>query len=246
MTGRDRSVPLLLAAGALVVAVVAVVLLVGVERPPAVEPLEPEAFEVPAALVWIDRDAGPALRVADPDGRVREVEGDPLGERDEAYGELLAWNDEGILVRDWSGGLERIVAIDPGTGARAFVPDDGPSLAAESRRAPGGGTVPLIERHDGRLTLRILNGDRDDGDRDDGAGGGGAGPVLWDTDAPASYDVVTAVPSPDGSVVALGDNAGRLLVVPMDGSTEPRSWTDRAPRYAQYVWEGTEPSDLAR
>ncbi len=244
MTGRDRSVPLLLAAGVLVVAVVAVVLFVGVERPPAVEPLATAPFEVPAPLAWIDRDGEPSLWVAEPDGRVREVEGDPLGDGGEAYGELLAWNDGGILVQDWSQGAERIVAIDPDTGSRAFVSDDGTTLRSEAHGLPGGGTAPLIERRDGRLTLRIPTEHRDD-DRD-GADDDAIGPVIWDTEAPASYDVVTAVPSPDGSVVALGDNAGRLLVVPTDGSTDPRLWTDRAPRYAQYVWEGTEPADVAR
>lgn len=214
---RDRSVPLLVAAGLLVVAVVAAVLIFGVERPPPVEPLGSGAgVTPPAAIAWSDRGAGEnCLRAADPDGDVREVVCD-LG------GELVGWSDEGILVREWRGGTERVVAVDPATGDRRTVGRDVRSGAVPT-------TTHWTEREDGRLTVSL--------DPDDT----GEPTVLWEVEAPSSYDVVTAVASPDGTVVALGDSAGRLLVVPSDGGVEPRLWSDEVPEYARFVWQGTRP-----
>lgn len=220
-----RSVPLLIAAGALIVVVVGVVLLVGVERPPAFESLaaDPE-LRVPASIAWIDHDSGdPCLQVAEPDGSVREV---TCG----LDGRVVAWTADGILVEDWTRGTDQLTAVDPVTGSSSTVPGTDPWRDLEDGVGdPSVPPAPWVDRDDGRITVRLPEGPADD-HLD--------APVLWAGEAPRSYDIVTAVPAPDGSVVALGDNAGRLLVVPADGSSPPRVWTEQVPRYTEYVWQG--------
>lgn len=218
----QRSIPMLVAAGVLVVGVVAAVLAFGVERPPEVEPLAAEPTRTPpASIAWLDSSGTErCLRVADPDGEVREVT------CDNTEGDLVGWTRRGILLRQ----ADDIAALDARTGERAVLAD-----AAR----PGHGSRPRAqtERQDGRLTV-LAPGPAGDGPDEDRT-------VVWETDAPDSYDIVTAVPAPDGATVALSDNAGRLLVAPADGSAPPRLWSEQAPRYAEPVWEGTDPDAQA-
>lgn len=221
----QRSVPLLIVAGALIVAVVGVVLLLGVEQPPAFEPLTADpALHVPASIAWIDSDGGdPCLRVAEPDGSVREV---TCG----LEGRIVAWTADGILVEEWARGTDHLTAIDPVAGSSRTVPNTvAPRDLEDDVDEPAPPPVPWVDRADGRITVRLPEDPH--GDHLDA-------PVLWEGEAPQSYDLVTAVPAPDGSVVALGDTAGRLLVVPADGSSPPRVWTEQVPRHTEYIWQG--------
>ena len=224
----DRSVPLLLAAAGLVIVVVAGVLVFGIERPPSLESVAAEpALVPPASLAWAVWDGGErCLSVADPNGTVAEV---TCGDLD---GELLGWTDEGIVFRSWGRGTNQLVTIDPVTGERSVRPEDGEPSAYPSKPAPAAPSVhsarSWTERDDGRLRVWLEQR------------GGDADTLLWEITAPSSYDVVSVVPSPDGSVVALSDTADRLLVVPTDGSEPPRIWSDDVDTYGTLVWEGTE------
>src|SRR5690606_30023731 len=107
----QRSVPLLIGAGLLVVLVVAAVIVVGVERPPAVRSLAEDPDPAPpAAVAWtVPRGEQQCLRVAHPDGAVSE----PWCAA--ADGELIGWSDEGFLVRRWSP-QDDLLVLDPRTG----------------------------------------------------------------------------------------------------------------------------------
>jgi hypothetical protein len=235
MTGServtDRSVPLLIAAAGTVVAVVAAVLVFGVDRPPPVEPLSAEpAFAPPAAITWTAwMGSETCLFVAEPQGEVREVVCDDLLGDD-----VIGWSAEGILVRDHTRLEETIAAIDPDTGDRSTI-DSRTRLDPDTEDALGSDTRVRTEREDG--TLRVFVGeyraDLDDPEEHS---------PLWEVEAPASYDVVRATTAPGGRVVAMTDNAGRLLVAPADGSSEPRLWTDEVDRYTRVIWQGTDPT----
>lgn len=217
---RDRSLPLLAAAAVLVLAVVGAVLLIAVERPPALVSLTDEPAPVPpGAVAWTAwQEGGPCLWIAEPDGEVRELNCGEVGDQ------LDRWTEEGIVVRDWSEGDERRQTIDPSTGAlvsrEASPPDpsqldDGPGAAEDVR----------VEREDGRL--RVVLTDESSGQDI----------VLWDTEAPASYGLSSFTASPDGRFIVFGDDADRLIVVPADGSAPPRVWAEDVPAYVELVWE---------
>ncbi|MEX2422277.1 MAG: hypothetical protein WD670_10730 [Actinomycetota bacterium] len=217
-----RSVALLVPAGVVVVAVVVLVLLVGIQRPPALEPLgAAPAVTPPGSVAWIDHDSDiGCLRAVDPSGVVRDVSC-------EVSGEVLAWDTRGIVVRDWTHDAERLIGIDPDTGEQRIL---------EISTQPG--TTPLAsaftQRVDGRLQVSVF-----EGDSSGEPGEPGERPTIWEVAAPDGYDVLTAAVSADGTLVALGDNAGRLLLAPADGSAAPRLWTDEVARYATVVWEQT-------
>lgn len=219
-----RSTALLVAAALLVVVVVGAVIAFGVERPPPVAPLSDDAPFVPtASLAWSEwNDGEQCLRVGEPDGEIRELRCDERGQ------DLVGWNDDGILLRAWSDGEEQLVAIDPTTGERT-------STDARAGDVHEPGARPWTERDDGQLVV-TLDGPSVTGD--DPA----TGDEVWRVDAPASYEVLQSVVSPDGRQVALTDSADRLLVVPADGSHAPRHWSDDVEGYANLVWEGTEPA----
>lgn len=214
----DRSVPLLIAAALLVLAVVGAVLLFGVERPPPVEPLAAESpFTPPASIAWTVRNGDePCLHVGDPRGEVRELLCDERGF------EVIAWTDEGILAHRLGVVEGNVVAVDPATGERSEVSFD-------IDRGPRDGVRPLTDREDGTLVVSIVD---DTAERT----------VVWEVDAPDAYDVDNAAISPDGAAVAMTDTAGRLLVAPTDGSEEPRLWSDEVEPYTQIVWQGTDPT----
>lgn len=208
-----RTLGLLVAAAAVVVATVVLVATLGLAEPPALAPVD--AATRPdrslAVLTWRD-DGGQCLLVVAPDGAVREVR---CGL--DAAGPLLGWDDEGILVVRYVAGAEQREAIDPGTGttvARATLSDTtGPVPAL---RLPAGS-----ERRDGELVVRDADGRE-----------------VWRVEAPESYGIGASAFAPDGTL-ALLDTAGRLLVL-APGAGAPRVWVeDPGVTWGELVWEGT-------
>lgn len=216
-TGRDSPIiPILVAVAVLVVAVVGAVYVFGVERPPSVEPLESEStFTPPGTIAWrtgVGTDR--CLYVGEPRGATREVACNP------AYASPLAFTDEGILVREEAPDDERFVLVDPATGERSLT-------TLEVEPEPRGMTPPWTDHEDGRL--RVAIGERDAEQN-----------VVWEVEAPDTYDIRAAVVSPDGTSVAMTDSEGRLLVAPTDGSVAPLLWSEQVGRYTDIIWEGTE------
>ncbi len=216
----DRSVAALAAAGGLVVAVVVLVLLFGIARPPALAQLSEAPFpDLASGVAWNaweqadgDRDVGQCLFVARPDGTQEQLSCDRLG------AEVIAWDEQGVAQRSWDM-PEEIVWYDPSTGdeVRRETVDDGRDLGPPR-------DVRISSRHeDGEFVVR-----REDTEA-----------VLWSTSAPENYGINVGAISPGGEWVAMFDSAGRLLVLPADGSLEPRIWVEDAPGWEVPVWEGT-------
>lgn len=217
------------AAAVLVVATVAAVLVFGVERPPAFEPVAPDADaadtdapDVRVAWTRFDPD-GSCLWVIEPDGSGGEV---ACGLPD---GRLVGWDDRGLLLESFREEPE-LVVLDPGTGEvrdrETVDPPLRPDLREVATRRPTG---PDADADVPRLRIEA----RDDGDV-----------VVAEVEAAAGYDVRFGAYAPDGGWVALLDNAGRLLVVPVDergaGIGPPRLWRDDVDA-SQLIWEGTRP-----
>jgi hypothetical protein len=209
-----RSLPALIAAAGLVVVAVALVLMFGVARPPALSSLADQPEPAPSASVaWSAWDGDSAcIHVARPDGGTSKVT------CDQDAGEVLAWDDDGIAVWSW-GPSDAVRWIDPATGEeqRRERMDD------ERIFDRWGSGVIRSRTSDGVLTVT-----------NDETGG-----VLWAVQAPESYRVHEGSISPDGAWIAMFDSAERLLVVPADGSTEPRVWTDDGTSWEGLIWEGT-------
>jgi hypothetical protein len=208
----DRSVALLVAAGTLVLVVVGAVLLFGVERPPALDSLAEAPDPAPSAgVAWMQWSGDEmCVSVARPDGDVAQVWCDRAG------GQLVGWPEPGALeLHTWDGDVIRTVDVETGE-----ILD----------RSPGpvewewtGEPAVRTQHRDGRLTVRLEADDT----------------VLWRTEAPERYEVHGSARSPDGDWVAMGDAAGRLLVVPADGSAPPRIWAEDVDTWEPPVWEGT-------
>jgi hypothetical protein len=211
---RPRSLVLLGAAATLAVAVVILVLVFGVARPPNLATLVEEPEPAPSAsIVWIDRDGEEAcLKVAAPDGAESELRCD----RD--LGEPIAWDADGVHVRSW----------DVWDEVRVFDAQTGEDVGQVAIDDPEAWDVPrsqdvVAHTRNGTLTVTIR----------------ATGQVVWEVDVGENYRVGTAVRSPDGAWVALLDSAERLLIVPADGSMEPRVWLDQVSTWDALVWEGT-------
>ena len=212
--GSSRSMAALLAAALLLVAVVVLVLVFGIARPPALPSLVDQPDPAPpAAVAWtsFDRDDGPCLHVARPDGATETLDCN-------LDGEVWAWDDDGIAVLIYAA-RDELEIIDPTSGElidRREVDDD------QRSELPPRGTVS--SRHRGG-TLTVTRDDTRD--------------VLWEIDAPEGYRVGPGVVSPDGAWVAMFDSAERLLLVPADGSAEPRVWAEDTTEWNTPIWEGT-------
>lgn len=218
--GPDRSLVALLAAAALVVVVVVLVLMFGIARAPALPELAEEPFpELSLSVAWNawdevadDREPATCLILARPDGTREQLACDRDG------GEVVAWDDDGIVQRSW-GMRDEVVWYDPVTGH-------------EVRREAVGGDRDLSPPRDADVSARREDGElvvrRDDTDA-----------VIWATSAPENYRINAGAVSPDGAWVAMFDSADRLLVVPADGSREPRVWVEDTPTWERPVWEGT-------
>lgn len=210
----DRSIPALVAAAVVIAIVIGLVLLLGIARPPQLDRLADAPQPAPsAAVAWtaFDRD-GSCLEVARPDGTSRSLRCDLDG------GEVLAWDDEGIALSAF-GPSPQVHLIDPATGEQR----GGQDLDEGGRPYPGQMSELHSQHTDGTLTVM----------RDDTL------QVIWEVEAPEGYRVWQGTTSPDGEWVAMLDSTGRLLVVPADGSAEPRIWVEEAGDGSAPVWQGT-------
>lgn len=210
-TGR-RSRGLLVAAAVLVVAVVVLVAVFGVRRPPSLPSVAGESSGGPStAVAWMAWEGGEGcVRVAHPSGAVTTPWCSTAG------GEVVGFDGDELVVRTWETG-ERLRTIDLDEGrATGWLP---------ARRDIAGEPVAdaaWTERDDGILTVRAVGSDR----------------VLWRVEAHDEYTVDSSARSPDGDWILLVDSAGRLLVVPSDGSAPPRVWAEDVPAWPPPVWEG--------
>jgi hypothetical protein len=209
----------LIGAGVLIVVVVALVLVFGIARPPELATLADDPAPAPtAAVAWtaFDRD-GSCLYVAEPDGTTESLRCDLEG------GDIWGWDDDGIALLTY-GLTEDLQRIDPQTGE---------TLERERLDGIDPSRPPLTARVAGRNqdgTLTVIRHDSED--------------VVWEVDAPEGYTINDGALSPDGEWVVMVDSAERVLVVPADGSAEPRIWADGANVWQAPVWEGT-PMDEA-
>jgi hypothetical protein len=217
-TGRD--VRYLVATAVLIIGVVAAVLLFGVQRPPALDPVTPgETPEPPASLAWSGwTEDGDCVRVVDPDGTSRELTCAHEG------GELVAWDDEGLVLLTWTGSGLRLETLDPQTGEAVATRPVRDQEATFERELDLGDQTVYSRWRDGELQVY-----------EDALGD----PVLWAVDAPETYRVERGATAPDASVVAGVDSAGRLLLFDADGKAAPRVWHDDLPAWGPLVWEGT-------
>jgi hypothetical protein len=215
--GRDDERPvlgLLLAAGTVAVVTVGLVLRFGLVMPPELAPVDDATRPVNALAVlsYRDADRGQCLDVVDVDGTVREVRCGLDG------GPLLGWDERGILMVRYASFGERLDVIDPTTGATVSSDTFDPSGTMLGRWE----SLVRVERSGGVLTVR---------DED--------GRVVWQVDAPENYGITGSARDASTGMVALLDEAGRLLVLP-DGAEEPRVWTDGlGVRYGELIWQGT-------
>ena len=208
-----RSIVALVAAAVLIAVAVALVLVFGVARPPQLPTLAEQPDPAPpASVTWSRWQEGFAcVDTLAPDGTVTEVACDLSGD------EVLAWDDEGIALWVWEP-RERIELLDPATGEVTGT------RPANGHRFDEGHTDDLRVRHaDGTLTVRLAD----------------SGALLWEVEAHDNYRVHQGSVSPDGQWVAMFDSAGRLLLVPADGASEPRVWHDAEQQWQAPVWEGT-------
>lgn len=210
----ERSKAALLTAALLLIVATVLVLVFGIARPPALPSLADVPDPAPpAAVAWtsFDPDDGPCLHVARPDGTTEVLECS-------LDGEVWAWGDDGIAVFTYRA-RDELEIIDPATGE--VIERREVDREERSRLSPGG---TVSSRHgDGSVTVT----------RDD------TREVLWEVDAPEGYRVGQGAVSPDGNWVAMFDSAERLLVIPADGSAEPRVWAEGTTEWNTPVWEGT-------
>lgn len=222
-----RDLRYLVGAAVLIVAVVAAVLVFGVQRPPRLDEVAPgEAPEAPAALAWAAwTGSSNCVHVVDPSGQVRVVTCAREGF------ELIGWDDRGIVLLHWLGSGERVETIDPDTGeviaTRTVREVDLDGVFDEG--FGGGDSVVLSRWRDGILTVVK-----------DGPGGY----VLWAVEAPEAYRVEQGSLAPDGGVIAGVDSAGRLLLFDAAGEVPPRVWNDDTPPWSRLVWQGSAPPEL--
>jgi hypothetical protein len=214
-----RSLPLLLAAAGLVVAVVVAVLLFGVARPPALDPLADHPGDAPdVALAWLGWDGGGnCLGVAWPDA----TETRPFC--DDEASDLRGWvDDETVLIANWEPDA-RALEVDARDGT---VRGTRPRAEAPPRGEPRDLTVTRE-----RGEVLVLGAD---------------GTELWRVEVPDTYRIHRSSIAPDGGHAALVDSTDRLLVVPTDGSTPPRVWAEDVSSYPDLAWASERVADAGR
>ena len=213
----DRPVVALLAAAALIAFVtVGLVVRFGLVPPPALEPVDAATRpEVALAISgWRDDRRAQCIDVVEVDGTVRELRCTMDG------GPLVGWDERGILVLRFGPTGERLDVIDPATGVVVSSSTTGPDVVM-----PGEWGGMLDVRREGRMLIM----------RDDD------GSVRWEVEAPDSYRINATARDARTGMVALLDEAGRLLVLP-SGADAPRVWVeDVGARYGELVWQGTGP-----
>ncbi|MFU8841146.1 MAG: hypothetical protein ACNA8R_10560 [Nitriliruptoraceae bacterium] len=206
-----RSLIALIAAAAVVIVTVALVLLFGLARPPALPTLAEQPEPDLPAVAWLQWDRDNCLMVATADGALREVTCSVRGE------EVLGWDDDGIALLVWER-TEAIEVLDPDTGdvvgRRALPGDPWEEREGDWRRID-------TRNLDGVLTVRL------------------DGEVIWEVEAPESYWLNTGTVSPDDRFVVAVDSADRLLLLDATGAQEPRVWLEDVMSWQAAVWEGT-------
>lgn len=209
--GRRRSVLLLVAAGALVVATVAAVMLFGVVRPPALATIGDGA--PPAAVAWSQWDADrQCIMAASTSGEVTSV----VCDRD--YADLVAWTDEGIVAHRWQASGSEVV-LDPATGAvldRRPIPEDREPVYTDN--------AITTYHEDG---MRIV----EDAETRQ---------VLWRVEIASVYDVYGGTVSPDGRWIAAGDSARRLLLFDRNSDQGPMLWASDVDAGWNVIWQGSD------
>ena len=213
-SGDRPVVGLLIAAAVVALITVGAVLRFGLVQPPALAPVDAATRPDVALAISSYRDSqrGMCLDAVDPDGTVRELRCGMDG------GPLIGWDERGILVVRYASFGERLEVVDPVTGAVVSSEAFDPSVTMPGRW-DGMPTVDRVGR-----TLIVYGDDRS---------------VLWQVDAPDSYRISATARDPRTGTVALLDEAGRLLVLPV-GADAPRVWVeDVGTRYGELVWQGT-------
>lgn len=212
--GRARgSVPFLVGAGVLVVAVVAMVLLFGVERPPALTAVRDAPDPgLPQEIAWTTWGRGNyCIQVARTDGGVDEVWCDPEG------GELVGWTGDGnLVVRLWEHG-DRDLTIDRHSGE--VLSTDAGDRPRPVAHGPGPTPDATSYRDRGDLVVEV------------------DGIEIWRVTAPDTYQIRSSTLTADGRWVALVDSADRLLVARVDGDAEPRVWATDVSGWDTLVWQ---------
>lgn len=212
--GDRPVVGLLVAAATVALVTVGVVLRFGLVQPPALAPVD-EATRPDVALAissYRDNERGMCLDVVDPDGTVRELRCGMDG------GPLVGWDERGILVLRYASFSERLEVVDPDTGAVLS------SSTFDSRVAMPGSRDGMLDVDRVGRTLIVYGDDRS---------------VLWQVEAPDSYRINATARDQRTGMVALLDEAGRLLVL-REGADAPRVWVeDVGTRYGELVWQGT-------
>ncbi len=218
--GSPRSVALLIAAAVLIVGVVVAVLLFGIVRPPALEPLAESGLRPSGAVTWMSwSDGESCLSIAWPDGNITE----PYCSRD--GGDVIAWRSDGVVLRTWTSTGESELTIDPVSGQVLDRRHVNPERDVD--RPESGERIEWVRSYRDDAGLLVVELES-------------SGDVVWRLDAPDAYTINSGVRSPDRNWVALVDSARRLLVVPADGSADPAVWTDEFDSWQTIVWQGTQ------
>ncbi len=217
-SGDGRTIGYLVAGAALIALVAGLVLAFGVVRPPRLQAIA-ESGAIPpggvAMLQWDGQGGCLAIHVTRPDGTTA------ASACDSSLDGIVGWTSDGIVATAWLDGGEVLRTYDP--RSLAMVSSVASSKGMESAPEAGIGTETSS---DGVMTIYW----------------GAEYHVLWRVDAPENYRVESGAPSPDGRWFALTDTAGRLLLVPADGSASPSVWATGVGASGTWpgpVWEGT-------
>jgi len=212
-----RSIAALIAAGALVLVVVAAVVTFGVVRPPDLDSIT-QGPPVTGAVAWTQWEGERmCLMAATPDGEVTSVRCD----RD--YADLVAWTDEGIIIHRWSGTGSEVV-LDPVSGQVIVsrpIPDDEQPIYA--------GDAITSYHEDGMLIVEDLD----------------TGDELWRISIASVYSVYGGTASPDGRWIAAGDSSRRLLVFDRESDAGPRVWATDVDAGWMVVWQSADSTEPA-
>lgn len=200
---------------ALIAAVAVLVFLFGIVRPPALAKYSPDGARPSGGIAFVHRgDQGCGeLRVVHPDGSSLR------GACESDIGDVVGWTSAGVQVQGWAGTGPTLALYDPATAELISVARSDGGL-----QAVAGEGVTVRRGRDGTMTVSAET----------------TGKVLWTAHADGRYAVKSGSRSPDGAWFALVDSAGRLLLVPADGSAAPVVWSADAPDniWPGPVWEG--------
>jgi len=217
-SGDRRTVGYLVAGAALIALVAGLVLAFGVMRPPPLDSIAERGVTPPgsvALLQWDGEGGCLAIHVIRPDGTSR------ASDCDSSLTAIVGWTVDGVMVTAWLDNGQELRTYDPRTlkmvSSRAI---------SEGKTAGAGDGIGTETSSNGTMTIYW----------------GADYHVLWRVDAPSNYRVESGTPSPDGRWFALMDSAGRLLLVPADGSASPTVWAEGVGGNSSWpgpVWEGT-------